>query len=91
MSILQSQFFNYPVGLSITVSEILLMFYFPLKSKMAVKSGENYKFTPLHMMVLHHHVAKNSLKIAQPLIVFKTYILFYFPLKSKMAAKSGEN
>ena len=29
------------------------MFYFPLKSKMAAKSGENSNFSPLHRMLLY--------------------------------------
>ena len=32
------------------------MFYFPLKSKIAAKSGENGKFSPLHNILLYNRV-----------------------------------
>ena len=40
------------IALSLTVFEILTLFYFPQKSKMAAKSGENRYFSPLHRTLL---------------------------------------
>ena len=40
------------IALSLTVFEILTLFYFPQKSKMATKSGENRYFSPLHRTLL---------------------------------------
>ena len=46
------------IALSLTVSEIFSMFYFPLKSKMAAKSGENSNFSPLHRILLYYPVGQ---------------------------------
>ena len=42
------------IALSLTVFEILTLFYFPQKSKKAAKSGENWYFTPLHRTFLYY-------------------------------------
>ena len=76
------------IALSLTISKIFSMFYFPLKSKMAAKSGENWNFSPLHRILL---LVKHSLEITLSHTVFKIFILFHFPPKSKMAIKSSEN
>ena len=44
------------IALSLTVFEILTLFHFLLKSKMAAESGENWNFTPLHTQLLYHPV-----------------------------------
>ena len=79
------------IALSLTVFEILTLFYFPLKSKMAAESDENW-ISPLSPKDYCTTLwVKNSLKIALSLTVFEILTLFHFPRKSKMAAKSGEN
>ena len=42
------------IALSLTVFEILTLFYFPQKSKMVAKSGENQYFSPLHRTLLFY-------------------------------------
>ena len=42
------------IARSLTVFEILTLFHFPQKSKMAAKSGENWNFPPLHRRLLYH-------------------------------------
>ena len=44
------------IALSLTVFEILTLFHFPQKSKMAAESGENLNFPPLHRRLLYHPV-----------------------------------
>ena len=39
------------IALSLTVFKIFTLFHFPLKSKMAAKSGENWNFSPLHRLL----------------------------------------
>ena len=46
------------IVLSLTVFEILTLFHFPQKSKMAVESGENWNFPPLHRRLLYHPVGQ---------------------------------
>ena len=79
------------IALSLTVFEILTLFYFPQKSKMAAKSGENRYFSPLPGHSCATLLVKNSLEIALSLTVLEIFTFFHFPQKSKMAAKSGEN
>ena len=42
------------IARSLTIFEILTLFHFPQKSKMAAKSGENWNFPPLHSRLLYH-------------------------------------
>ena len=42
------------IARSLTIFEILTLFHFPQKSKMAAKSGENWNFPPLHRRLLYH-------------------------------------
>ena len=79
------------ITLSLTISKIFSMFYFPLKSKMAAKSGENWNFSPLHRTLLYYPASQKVRYKSLYRTVFKIFTLFHFPLKSKMAAKSGEN
>ena len=44
------------IGLSLTVFEILTLFHFPRKSKMAAKSGGNWNFPPFDRRLLYHLV-----------------------------------
>ena len=77
------------ITLSLTVFEILTLFHFPQKSKMASAKIEiSLLCTGDSCTTLW---VKNSLEIALSLTVFEILTLFYFPRKSKMAAKSGEN
>ena len=77
------------IGLSLTIFEIFTLFHFPLKSKMAAKSGKNWNFSPSQRTLLYYPVGQ---KFAQNhSISYEKFSMFYFPLKSKMAAKSGEN
>ena len=46
------------IALSLTVFEILTLFHFPLKSKMATESGENWNYSPLHRTLLYHPVGQ---------------------------------
>ena len=46
------------IALSLTVFEILTLFYFPQKSKKAAKSGENWYFTPLHRTFLYYRAGQ---------------------------------
>ena len=46
------------IALSLTVSEIFSMFYFPLKSKMTAKSGKNLNFSPRHRILLYYPVGQ---------------------------------
>ena len=46
------------IPLSLTVFEILTLFHFPQKSKMAAESGENLNFSPLHRRLLYHPVGQ---------------------------------
>ena len=75
----------YPVALSVTVLEIFTLFHFPIKVKMAAKSGLGTGYSCTMLQV------QNLLKIALSLTVFDIFTMFYFLLKFKMAAKSGEN
>ena len=73
------------IALSLTISEIFSMIYFPLKSKMATKSGDNRNyFSPRHRILINYPAGQ---KFAQNRDIFNVY----FPLKSMMAVKSGEN
>ena len=71
--------------------KIFTLFHFPVKSKMAAKSGENWNFSPCIGHSCTTLQVKNSLEIARSLTFFEIVTLFHFPLKFKMAAKSGEN
>ena len=42
------------ITLSLTVFEIFTVFHFPLKSKMAAKSGENLNFSARHRILLYY-------------------------------------
>ena len=42
------------IALSLTVSEIFSMFYFPLKSKMAAKHGKIAIFSPLYRILVQY-------------------------------------
>ena len=78
-------------ALSVMLFEILTLFHFQQKSKMAAESGENEIF-PLwtgHSCITLR--VKKSLEIARSVTVFEILTLFHFPQKCKMAAKSGEN
>ena len=80
------------IALSLTISKIFSMFYFPLKSKMATKSGENLNFPPLHRTLLYYPAGQKVRSKSLYLVWLSRYShFFHFPLKSKMAAKSGEN
>ena len=95
------------ITLFLTVFKIFTLFHFPLKSKMATKSGKNSNFSPRHRILLYYpgqKFARNrSISYGFQDIFnvffsakifplwFSRYSLFHFPLKSKMAAKSGEN
>ena len=46
------------IALSLTVFEILTLFHFPRKSKMAARSGENWNFPPLHRRLWYHPVGQ---------------------------------
>ena len=78
-------------ALSLTVSKIFSMFYFPLKCKRTPKVAKieifplciGYPCTALQV--------KNSLEITLSVTVFEIFTPFHFPLKCKMAAQSGEN
>ena len=50
----------YPVqnGLSLTVCQIFTIFYFPLKIKMAAKSGKKLNFYLLHRILLQYSVGQ---------------------------------
>ena len=47
------------IALSLTVFEILTLFHFRQKSKMAAESGENLNFPPFHRRLLYHPVVQN--------------------------------
>ena len=78
------------IPLSVTVFEILTLFHFPQKSKIAAESGP-----PPPPLCTGDSCAtlwiKDSLEIALCLMVFDILTLFHFPQKSKMAAENGEN
>ena len=62
--------------------EIFSMFHFPLKSKMAAKSGKNWIF-PLHIGYSCTSLwIKNSLEIALSLTVFEIFVIFHIFTKS---------
>ena len=46
------------IALSLRVFEIFTLFHFPPKSKMAVKSGKNGKFSPLYSTLLYYPVGQ---------------------------------
>ena len=46
------------IALCLTVFEILTLFHFPQKSKMAAESGEKLNFPPLHRRLLYHPVGQ---------------------------------
>ena len=79
------------ITLSLTVFEIFTLFHFPLKSKMAAKSGENWNFYPRHRTLLYYPVGQKFARNCSISYHFEDIFNVYFPLKSKMAAKSGEN
>ena len=68
------------IALSLTVFEIFTVFHFPLKSKMATKSGESVfseaEDTPVLPWV------KSSLEIALSLTVSKIFVIFHTFTKS---------
>ena len=79
------------IALSLTVSEIFSMFYFPLKFKMATKSGKNWNFSPLQKMLLYYPMGQKFTRNHSIFYNSEIFTNFYFLLKSKMAARSGEN
>ena len=46
------------IALSLMVFMIFTLFHFPLKSKMAAKSGENWNFSLLHRILLYYPVGQ---------------------------------
>ena len=57
------------IALSLMVFEIFTLFhFFPLKSKMAAKSGENWNLSPLHRTLLYYPEGLNA-------IVFKLQVI----------------
>ena len=79
------------IALSLTVFEVLTIFHFPQKSKMAPKVAKIEIFPLWTGDSCTTLWVKNSLEIALSLTVFEVLTLFHFPQKSKMAAESGEN
>ena len=50
------------IALSRTLFEIFTLFHFPLKSKMAAKSGENWNFSPLHRILENSKIRKFEIR-----------------------------
>ena len=70
------------IALSLKVFEIFTLFHFPLKSKMAAKSGENSNF-PLSIGYCCTTLwVKNSLEIALSLMVCEIFVIFHIFTKS---------
>ena len=76
------------IALFLTVFKIFSMFYFPIKSKMPSKSGENWIFFRLTGILLYYPVGQKFTRNLSISYVFEIFTLFHFPLKSKMATKS---
>ena len=53
------------------------MFYIPLKSKMAAKSGENWNFSPLHRTLLYYPVGQKIRSKSLYLVRFSRYSQFF--------------
>ena len=79
------------IALSLTVSEILILFVFRKNSRWPPKVAKIeffFNFTEYSATTLW---AKNSVEIALSVTVSKILTFFVFLQKFKMAAKSGEN
>ena len=70
------------------VFEIFTLFYFPLKSKMAAKSDENWNFSISHRTLLYYPAGPKFSRNHS--ISYGSWDI-HFLLKSKMVTKSGEN
>ena len=66
------------MGLSLTVSQIFTIFYFPLKIRMAAKSGNFYL---LHRILLQYPMVKNLLEMALSLTVSEMFTIFLLAAK----------
>ena len=76
------------IALSLTMSKIFSMFYFPLKSKMSTKKWQKLKIFPLSagyscttLQVI------NSFEIALSLTIFEIFTLFHFPQNPRWMPK----
>ena len=69
------------IPLSLMVFEIFTIFHFPLKSKMASKSGKNWNFSLDTGYSCTTLWVKNSLEIPLSLTVSEIFSMFYFTAK----------
>ena len=65
------------IALSLTVFEILTLFHFPQKSKMAAESGENWNFPPLHRTLFVPHCGSKIRSKSLYLFQFSRYWHFF--------------
>ena len=71
------------IALCLTVFEILTLFHFPQKSKMAAESGENLNFPPLHRRLLYHPVVQKFARNGSISYGFRDIDSFPFSAKIK--------
>ena len=71
------------IALSLTMSKILSMFYFTLKSKMAAKSGKNRNFSPLHGTLLYYPVGQKFTQNRSISYGFRDIHTFSFSVKNR--------
>ena len=69
------------IALSCTIFEILTLFHFPLKSKMAAKSGENLNCFPWHSILLYYPAGQKFTHRSISCKRFSKYSLLHFPPK----------
>ena len=69
------------IALSFTVFEILTVFHFPRKSKMAAESDENGNYSPLHRRLLYHPAGKKFTRNRSISYSFRDIDTFSFSAK----------
>ena len=69
------------IALSLTVFEIFTLFHFPLKSKMAAKSGKNSNFSPSHRTLLYYPVGQKFARNHSISYTFRDIHTFSFSAK----------
>ena len=69
------------IALSLMVFQIFTLFHFPLKSKMAAKSGENLNFSPLYRILLFYPVGQIFARNRSISYSFRDIHTFSFSIK----------
>ena len=79
------------IALSLTVFEILTLFHFPQKSRMAAESGENLNYCPLHRTLSYHPVGQKFARNHCISYGFRDIDTFSFSAKIQDGRRKGQN